>query len=73
MSIGDVLLAIGWVAFGVFCAFMVYVLFVVMPVALYTHAECLRNGYPKHAVSVDLQRYCMNLDGTVTVKVDKLK
>lgn len=50
--------------------FSLYAMFVYTPVSIYTEAECLRKGYPKHAVSVGLERYCMNLDGSVTVKVD---
>lgn len=52
-------------------AFLCFALFVYFPVSLYTEAECLRNGYPKAKVSIGLERYCMNLDGTVTVKVEK--
>ena len=51
---------------------VLWVLVVMTPVMMYTEAECLRNGYPKYSVSVGLERYCMNLDGTVTVKVDKV-
>ena len=56
---------------GVFAWVIFYVLFVLVPVVMYTEAECLRNGYPKYAVSIGLERYCMTLDGAVTVKVDK--
>jgi hypothetical protein len=51
--------------------FFFYALFVMVPVMMYTEAECLRNGYPKYAVTVGLSRYCTNLAGTVTVQVDK--
>lgn len=51
--------------------FSIYVLLVFSPVSLYTEAECLREGYPEYRVSVGLERYCMNLDGSVTVRVDK--
>ena len=47
--------------------------FIYAPVRLYTEAECLAKGYPKYAVSVGLERYCVNLDGSVTVKVDHQK
>jgi hypothetical protein len=50
--------------------FMVYVILVVIPVQLYTEAQCLRQGYPKASVTVGLERYCSNLQGSVTVKVD---
>ena len=48
-----------------------YVMFIVMPVSLYNEAECLRKGYPKAEVTIGLERYCMTLDGAVTVRVDK--
>lgn len=50
-----------------------YLMFVVVPVALYSDAKCLRMGYPKSHVTIGLETYCSNLQGTVTVKVDKLK
>lgn len=57
--------------FAPMALFMLYALFIYTPVSVYTEAECLRKGYPEHRVSVGLERYCMNLDGTITVKVDK--
>lgn len=48
-----------------------WVLIVMVPVMMYTEAQCLRNGYPKYNVSVGLERYCSNLTGTITVQVDK--
>lgn len=50
--------------------FLLYYVFVVSPILLYTEAQCLRQGYPKANVTVGLERYCMNLTGSVTVKVD---
>lgn len=50
---------------------VLYVIFIILPVTLYTEAECLKAGYPKYKVSVGLERYCVTLDGAVTVKVDK--
>ena len=65
-----------WIFVGVVVTpmilFLLYVMFFIMPVALYTDAECLRNGYPKAEVTVGLERYCMNLDGSVTVKVEHM-
>lgn len=58
--------------FVVLCAFAVYLLFVVAPVVFYTEAECLKSGYPKAYVTIGLERYCSNLDGVVTVKVEKI-
>ena len=68
---------VGWYAFmsllGVLGLFVLYSMFVIMPVVMYTEAECLRNGYPHANVTVGLERYCMNLDGSVTVKVEKAR
>ena len=55
-----------------FLLFVAYVLFVLVPVSMYADAKCLRNGYPKSHVTIGLETYCSNLQGTVTVKVDKL-
>lgn len=66
MKIGDWVIA---TVIGVPVMFMAYVLFVMCPVMMYAEAECLRAGYPKYSVTVGLERYCMNLDGSVTVKV----
>jgi hypothetical protein len=51
--------------------FLAYSIFILAPVALYTQAECLREGYPKYDVSIGLERYCMTFDGVITVRVDK--
>ena len=56
---------------GVVGVFMLYCLFIYTPVKMYTGAECLRKGYPKAMVSVGLERYCTNLDGSVTINVVK--
>jgi len=50
---------------------LIYMIFFLAPISMYTQAECLRKGYPKYAVSIGLERYCMNLDGSVTVRVEK--
>ena len=51
---------------------MLYLIFVIFPVAFYADAKCLKAGYPVAHVTVGLEIYCSNLTGTVTVKVDKL-
>lgn len=56
---------------GIIVGFFAYGFFVVLPVGLWTEAQCLRAGYPKVAVTVFLDRYCLTLDGAVTVKVTK--
>lgn len=52
------------------CALLVAVLLLVyMPAMLKTEADCLRQGFPKSSVSVGLERYCMNMQGAVTIVV----
>lgn len=48
-------------------------LFVYTPRLLYVQQECARQGFPKSMVTVDLTGYCMNLEGSVTVGMKKLK
>lgn len=52
---------------------VLYMLFVMLPVAFYADAKCKAAGYPRGEVTILLDSYCMNLDGSVTVKVEKLK
>lgn len=68
-SVALTLLAIVLVPLLTLCA---WVMFVMLPVMFYTEAECLRKGYPKYNVSIGLERYCSNLNGAVTVRVDKV-
>lgn len=63
--------AIATVSAVVIVGFFAYVFFVWMPVSMYAEAQCLKNGYPKAYVTIGLERYCSNLDGAVTVRVDK--
>jgi hypothetical protein len=68
MTIGEIIFT--FVA-SIVALFMIYLMFVFVPTALYTEAECLRTGYPKAYVTVGLERYCSTLDGAVTVKIKK--
>lgn len=54
-----------------FSSILIGTMFIYLPVVLYTEAECLRKGYPEARVSIGLERYCMNLNGSITVQVDK--
>jgi len=63
--------ALSWGFWGLIGLSVAYTFFIWTPVSIYTEAECLREGYPEHRVSVGLERYCMTLDGTITVRVDK--
>jgi hypothetical protein len=53
--------------------FVLYAMVVMLPMALYADMKCKEAGYPKAEVTVNMKMYCMNLDGSVTVKVDALK
>ena len=44
-----------------------------VPAALRAEAECLRMGYPKAAITYKLDAYCLNLNGTITVRVEPIK
>jgi hypothetical protein len=44
-------------------------LFVYLPVSLSAQASCLEAGYPRAYVTWNLNRYCANLEGNVTVSV----
>lgn len=59
------------IAVAIIALFLAYAIFIYTPVALYAEAKCLTKGYPESRVSVGLEQYCMTLDGTITVKVDK--
>jgi len=55
----------------IFVFFVLYTVFIWLPVSLYAEAECLSEGYPESIVSIGLERYCMTLDGVITIKVNK--
>lgn len=62
-------LLIGFIA--LMTAVLLVLVLVVVPVTLYTEAQCLERGFPEARVTWKFDRYCMNLDGTVTVRVEK--
>ena len=45
---------------------------VYIPVLIHTESKCLAKGYPEARVDWKLNTYCMNLDGTITVKVEEI-
>lgn len=53
--------------------FILYVVFVVLPVGLRTEELCYAKGFPEATVTWNLKRYCMNLSGDVTVNIAELK
>lgn len=48
-------------------------LFVYLPVLVHAEKRCLQAGYPETRITYDFERFCMNLEGTVTIRVDKLE
>jgi len=62
---------LGW-SVAIFVVAVLAAVIVYVPVNLAAGAKCLQGGYPKYAVTWNLKRYCMTLDGAVTVKVDEL-
>jgi len=58
---------------GAFALLVILVMFVALPVSLAAEAKCLERGYPKAYITWNLKRYCSNLEGSVTVRVDELK
>ncbi len=48
------------------------IIFVMVPISLSAQADCLEAGYPESRVTWNLKRYCMNLDGSVTVAVHQI-
>lgn len=65
MRVIDVLL-------GVFVLWCLYCVLVWAPYNIYAESQCLAKGFPDHRVSVGLEAYCLNLDGSITVNVEKL-
>lgn len=43
----------------------------VVGVHLLTQNDCLKQGYPEYKVSVTLDRYCLDIEGAVTTKVER--
>lgn len=51
--------------------FTIYLAFVILPVSLYADAKCLEQGFPNSHVTIGLETYCSNFDGSITIKVIK--
>lgn len=41
------------------------------PKFLQAEKTCLSKGFPKYSVTYDGEAYCMNMEGAVTIKVQK--
>ena len=59
--------------FSILGVLVVWLLFVMAPVAMYADMKCAEAGYPKSKITINLKSYCMTLDGAVTVKMEQLK
>lgn len=73
----DNLEVIVFTGLAVVCApiamFLLYALFWLAPSDMANEAACLAKGYPKTSTDWKGNGYCMNLEGTVTVKLEALK
>ncbi len=58
---------------GVMFLGSIVVVFIYGPRSLSVDRQCLQSGYPHSKIDYHLDGYCMNLEGTVTVKVEKVK
>jgi hypothetical protein len=59
---------------SVLCAMgimVAYLILVMLPVAMFAERECLAAGYPRAHVTFMLERYCITMDGAVTLRVDR--
>jgi len=52
---------------------LLYFLLVLTPVRAWADGKCAERGFPEVKVTWNLDAYCMNLDGAVTTKMEKLK
>lgn len=51
---------------------ILYCLVIWAPYNIYAESQCLAKGFPEYRVTVGLEIYCLNLDGSLTVNVEKL-
>jgi len=64
---------VAFIVIGSLILFLILLLFVILPRTLVVERQCLQAGYPKSTIDYTLTGYCMNLEGTVTVKVQEIK
>lgn len=50
---------------------MCLLLFVYLPIMVTTEANCLKKGYPKYEVTIDLERYCLKIEGAITTVIER--
>ena len=56
---------------GAAITIVAYLALVLIPITFYTEVDCLQQGYPEHRVTIDLDRYCIGLEGAVVPVVIK--
>ena len=57
--------------FGVFIAVLLIWAIPATIVGMRVEKACLEQGYPNSSVTWDFQGYCMNMEGAVTIRVEK--
>jgi len=72
LAIVNTLDVVTWVIASALIVMVIYFLIVRVPVIVKTEAACLKQGYSEYHVTWDMDSYCSNPNGSVTVKVDKL-
>jgi len=60
-------------SFTVVLVLLIYVLLWITPIAVISEAKCLEKGFPRSKVTYTGKAYCLNLDGSVTVRVEEVK
>jgi hypothetical protein len=73
VKVGNIIGGALFFLFVAFCIFLLYLMVVFLPVSLWAESRCLAKGYPKTEVTIGLSVYCLNLDGAVTTKVERLQ
>ncbi len=71
-KIGYVIGVLGGLLLSSIMLMLLWVMFAVLPVGLINEIDCLEAGYPKAYTTINLQGYCLNLDGSITGIVHKL-
>ena len=54
-------------------AFLIFLMFWILPHVILADALCLEKGFPKASVTYSGRMYCLSLDGSVRVLVEEVK
>ncbi len=73
IEFADVCDGVAITVLGLLVLFAMWLMFVWLPISAVNQADCLRAGYPESRVTFNFERYCLTLDGAVTVKVEAVK